>query len=90
MPLEGLLALSFVSSDLFSTLSQCEGSEFPFDCHMPPFNIRAKVFDTGLSIFFCQALASGMPSNIKDGSDVIQDNSLSENQVIPHQVNNAA
>ena len=78
MPLEGLLALTFMSSDLFLTLSQCEGLEFLFDCHTPPFDIRAKVFDTGLSLFFCQALASRMPSNMEDGRDVIQDNSLGD------------
>ena len=78
MPSEGLLALSFMSSDLFSTLSQCEGLEFPFDCHTPLFDIRAKVFDTGLILFFCQALASRTPSNIEDGCDVIQDNILGD------------
>ena len=80
---------SFVSSDLFSTLSQCEGLEFLFDHHAPSFNMRAKVFNTGLSLLFRQTLTSRMPSNIEDGCNVIQDNSLGNVLVVPHQVNNA-
>ena len=80
------MTLSFVSSDHFLALSQCEGLEVSFDCHTPPFNIRAEMFDTGLGLFFCQAFASQMPSNIEDGHGVIQENSLGE--IVLHQVDN--
>ena len=79
--------MSFMSSDLLPTFSQREGSEFVLDSYTPAFNIRAEVFNAGLSLF-CQALASRAPSNVEDSHGMIQENHFSDIQVISHQVNN--
>ena len=70
-----------MNPDHFSALSPSESLEVPFDGHTSPFNTRAKVVDISLSLFFCQAFAGRMPSNIEDGCDVIQENGFSPSSI---------
>ena len=80
------MALGFISLYLFMSFSQCQGLEFMFNGYFPPFDIRAEVFDTSFSFFFCQALTCRSPSDIKNGSNMIKDHRLSDINVIFHHV----
>ena len=68
------------------SFSQCQDLEFMFNGYFPPFNIRAEVFDTSFSFFFCQALTCRSPSNIKDGGNMIENHCLGDIKVTFHHV----
>ena len=79
---------SLISSYLFMSLSQCQSLKFTFTGYFPPFDVRAKVFNTSLGFFLHQALTCRSPSDIKDGSNMIKDHHLSDIEVVFHHVNN--
>ena len=87
--LKGLLALSLISPYLFTAFSQHQGLKLPFDGYFPPFNIGAKMFDTSLSFFLCQALTCRSSANIVDSGNMIENHHLHDIKVIPHHINNS-
>ena len=86
---KGLLASSLISPYLFTAFSQHQGLKLPFDAYFPPFYIGAKMFDTSLSYFLCQALTCRSSANIEDSGNMIENHHLHDIQVIPHHINNS-
>ena len=69
--------------------SQCQGLKLPFNGCFLPFDIGAKMFDTNLSFFLCQALTCRSSANIEDSGNMIENHHLHDIKVIPHHIDNS-
>ena len=85
---KGLLALNLISPHLFMAFSQCQGLKLPFNSYFPPFDIGAKMFDTSLSFFLCQALTCRSSANIENSGNMIKNHCFLDIEVIPHHIDN--
>ena len=86
---KGLLASSLISPYLFTAFSQCQGLKLPFNVYFPPFNTEAKMFNTSLIFFLCQALTCRLSANKEDSSNMIENHRLRDIKVIPHHIDNS-
>ena len=69
--------------------SQHQGLKLPFNGYFPPLDIGAKMFNTSLSFFLCQALTCRSSANIEDSSNMIKNHHLCDIDVIPHHIDNS-